>query len=418
MVPVKKCSSATRAILSHGRRSRRLPCRAWTTTLRGSTRIAAEIAAERSAPGHPVGSPGPSVGADRPAPRRSMPVVERWKAVNDARMESGAHSWDAILLEEVFEALVESDLARRRAELVQVAAVAAAEIELDRPSRRGAQWVLMTHRPLISADELRHGARTGHRPRRALPDGRPPGAAEHAAGHVPGRARTSTWTPSSRPHSDPVTTAVGTRCPTRSGSSAAMRRAGVSDDVPVVVYDDWQGRAAARAWWLLRYHGHRDVRVLDGGWSAWRAAGCRSRPGTERRRSPGDFTRSGARTCRSSTPADVPGVDVLIDARAPERYRGEIEPIDPVAGPHPGRGQRGHDRNLDEDGPSGRPTSCASSTRRSASSGRPRSRRTAARASPRPTTSWRWRSAGVEAALYPGSWSGWVTDPERPVERG
>ena len=75
----------------------------------------------------------PSVGPAGTEP--FVPVVERWKAVNDARMESGAHSWDAILLEEVFEALVESDPAGRRAELIQVAAVAAAEIEsIDRRS--------------------------------------------------------------------------------------------------------------------------------------------------------------------------------------------------------------------------------------------------------------------------------------------
>ena len=76
-------------------------------------------------------------------------MVERCKALNDARMESGAHSWDAILLEEVFEALVESDPARRRTELVQVAAVAAAEIEaIDRAAESASDG------PLISPEEL------------------------------------------------------------------------------------------------------------------------------------------------------------------------------------------------------------------------------------------------------------------------
>ncbi len=94
--------------------------------------IAGEIAAERRRQVARWGRQDhPSVGPAGTEP--FLPVVQRWRAVNDARMESGAHSWDAILLEEVFEALVESDPARRRAELIQVAAVAAAEIEaIDR----------------------------------------------------------------------------------------------------------------------------------------------------------------------------------------------------------------------------------------------------------------------------------------------
>ncbi len=94
--------------------------------------IAGEIAAERRRQVTRWGRQDhPSVGPTGTEP--FVPVVERWRRVNDARMESGAHSWDAILLEEVFEALVESDPVRRRAELVQVAAVAAAEIEaIDR----------------------------------------------------------------------------------------------------------------------------------------------------------------------------------------------------------------------------------------------------------------------------------------------
>ena len=114
-----------------------------------------------------------------------------------------------------------------------------------------------------------------------------------------------------------------------------MRRAGVDDGRPVVVYDDWEGRAAARAWWLLRYHGHPDVRVLDGGWPAWVAAGGEVVAGPGEAPAAGDFTaRPGGMPVVDAD--GVLGVEVLVDARAPERYRGEVEPIDPVAGHVPG----------------------------------------------------------------------------------
>ncbi len=99
--------------------------------------------------------------------------------------------------------------------------------------------------------------------------GGPSGLEEYAAGHVPGAA-----------YVDLDTALAGTPgprgrhpLPEVAVFEAAMRAAGVRDDRPVVVYDDWAGRAAARCWWLLRWAGHADVRVLDGGWSAWVAAG-------------------------------------------------------------------------------------------------------------------------------------------------
>jgi thiosulfate/3-mercaptopyruvate sulfurtransferase len=99
--------------------------------------------------------------------------------------------------------------------------------------------------------------------------GGPPGRDEHAAGHLPGAVYVDLGTELAAPPGaqgrhplpDPVV------------FEAAMRRAGVSGDRPVVVYDDWAGQAAGRCWWLLRHHGHPDVRVLDGGWSAWVADG-------------------------------------------------------------------------------------------------------------------------------------------------
>src|SRR5215469_3837990 len=119
---------------------------------------------------------------------------------------------------------------------------------------------------------------------------------------------------------------------------AAMRRAGVSDDRSVVVYDDGDATIAARAWWLLRYFGHGACRVLDGGFRAWTAAGGQVATGDGATPAPGEFT---------ARPGHMPVLDAdaaaglarrgaLLDARARERYRGETEPVDPVAGHIPG----------------------------------------------------------------------------------
>ena len=103
------------------------------------------------------------------------------------------------------------------------------------------------------------------------PDGRP----AYEAGHIPGAVYVDLDTRLAAPRR--ASRAAGTRCRRPRSSRPRCGAAGVRDDRPVVVYDDWGGRAAARAWWLLRYHGHGDVRVLDGGWPAWLAAGRRDR---------------------------------------------------------------------------------------------------------------------------------------------
>lgn len=122
------------------------------------------------------------------------------------------------------------------------------------------------------------------------------------------------------------------------------RSCGIDDDSSVVVYDGGNGLPAARAWWLLRWSGLTDVRVLDGGWPAWQSAGGAVETGPG-----GAATRPGRVTVR---PGAMPVVDIdeaaaladgsdssggrLLDARAPERFRGDVEPMDPVAGHIPG----------------------------------------------------------------------------------
>ena len=208
--------------------------------------------------------------------------------------------------------------------------------------------------------------------------------------------------------------------PERSAFELAMRAAGVSAGRAVVAYDDADGTSAARAWWLLRFHGHGDVRLLDGGWRAWCEAGEATESGAPVPPEPGDFT---------AAPGAMPVVDaagaaalardgVLLDARAAARYRGEVEPVDPVAGHIPGAcsaptaenvdaGQRflGPDELGDRfhalgvDGTTDVGVYCGSGV-------------TAAH------EVLALELAGIRAALYPGSWSEWVRDPSRPVATG
>ncbi len=122
---------------------------------------------------------------------------------------------------------------------------------------------------------------------------------------------------------------------------AAARRAGIGPDTLVVAYDEAAEGGAARLWWLLRHFGHERAAVLDGGLRGWRAEGGRLAAGAEQP-AEGTFV---ARPRESDTrqaeelagQPQAPGAErLLLDARAPERYRGEVEPIDPVAGHIPG----------------------------------------------------------------------------------
>ena len=204
--------------------------------------------------------------------------------------------------------------------------------------------------PLISAAELR--SRLGEvtvldvRYR----TGAPSGHAEFAAGHIPGAAYVDLDQDLAGPPGEKGRHPL----PDPDRFIAAMQRVGVGLEGGVVVYDDWSGQAAARAWWLLRHYGHHDVRVLDGGWSAWRSVGGDVETGETQPARGGFHGRPGSMGVVDA--ASVPSVDVLVDARAPERHRGEVEPIDPVAGHIPTAISAPFDANL---GPDGRMKSAA-----------------------------------------------------------
>lgn len=246
--------------------------------------------------------------------------------------------------------------------------------------------------------------------------GGPPGAPEHEAGHVPGAAYVDLPTALSGPPGAPVDDGGRHPLPGTEGFLAAMRAAGVRGDRTVVVYDDWSGHAAARAWWLLRHHGHPDVRVLDGGWSAWVADGGAVETGPVDVE-PGDLDGSpGAMPVVG--PDDLDLVEVLLDARAPERYRGEVEPVDPVAGHVPGAVNVPTSANLT---PEGRFRPVEELREVYAAAGAVPGAEVAAYCGSGVTACLdvlALKLVGVRAALYPGSWSGWTSDRSRGIEVG
>ena len=201
---------------------------------------------------------------------------------------------------------------------------------------------------------------------------------------------------------------------------SAMRRAGVGRGSTVVVYDDSSGTAAARLWWLLRDHGHDDVLVLDGGLAAWVGSG---RPVSTDPFVPGPGDWEGSPGRMPVVDADGAGVlaatGVLIDVRAAERFRGEREPIDPVAGHIPGAVNAPLTGNTGE---TGRFRADDVLRERFGALGVAHDRAVAAYCGSGVTatqTLLALRLAGFDdAALYPGSWSEWITGRARPVATG
>ncbi|MGA9857523.1 MAG: sulfurtransferase [Solirubrobacteraceae bacterium] len=202
--------------------------------------------------------------------------------------------------------------------------------------------------------------------------------------------------------------------------TAAMRAAGVSAERPVVVYDAAPGLAAARAWWLLRYFGHPRVTLLDGGLTAWQAVGGTLRAGTEVP-PPGTFTAQPGHmpVLDAAGAAELTRRGVLLDARTAERFRGETEPVDPVAGHIPGARNHPVALNLDGAGRFRAPERLAAAFARV---GAEPGGEVGAYCGSGITAAHQVLAlelAGMPgAALYPGSWSEWITDPVRPVATG
>jgi thiosulfate/3-mercaptopyruvate sulfurtransferase len=236
----------------------------------------------------------------------------------------------------------------------------------------------------------------------------------YASGHIPG----AVFVDLERDLAAPPGEGGRHPLPTAEDFQRTMRAAGVRTDAPVVVYDDANGLPAARAWWLLRYFGHGQVALLDGGLGAWLAAGRPLAEGDETPPQPGDFqARPGAMPVLDAPQAGaLAAAGVLIDARAPERYRGETEPMDPVAGHIPGARNWPMARSLDATGRFLPQPELADSVADLAGADVGAycgSGITAAH------TVLALELAGIRgAALYPGSWSEWVTDPARPVATG
>jgi len=247
----------------------------------------------------------------------------------------------------------------------------------------------------------------------------PDGSTAYRQGHIPGAVYVSL----EDELSDHSVTGRGRHpLPTGQAVAAAARRWGLRQGVPVVVYDDWSRAGSARAWWVLTAAGLPGVRILDGGLAAWRSAGGALDTDVPQP-PPGDVTVPHEDLYAGALPTltaeqVAARVGTLLDARAPERFRGDVEPVDRVAGHIPGARNLPSTSVLDDDGSflsgaeldavlsvagisdaAGAGVYCGSGI-------------TAAVVVAALT------AAGRHPALFPGSWSQWSSDPAHPVAVG
>jgi len=279
-----------------------------------------------------------------------------------------------------------------------------------------------TSGPLLPADELARLLDGAAAERPTLLDvrwqlGGPNGRGDYEHAHIPGAA----FVDLDAELSGPVRPdRRGGRHPMPAADSfgAAMRRAGVRQDRAVVCYDAGNSLPASRAWWLLRYFGKRDVRVLDGGFGAWQRSGGPTEAGPASD-TPGDFRPSPGHwpVLDADAAAALASTGLLLDARTADRYRGENETVDPVAGHIPGAQSV---PALDSVGPDGRFRPLAELVERFRAAGIGADSRVGT-----------YCGSGVQAAhlalalsatgvadqaeVYVGSWSDWISDSARPV---
>lgn len=177
------------------------------------------------------------------------------------------------------------------------------------------------------------------------------GERAYAAGHIPGAFYAHLDRDLSGPK-DPAGHGGRHPLPAPEQMAAIFSRLGIGPGVQVVAYDDTSGHYAARLWWMLRFMGHEAAAVLDGGWPAWTAAGlpvAAGNMGVPRDAASRSFQGSPRRD-RVAAIDEAAAAALLVDGRAPERYRGEVEPIDPVAGHIPGAQNRPYAANWTPDG--------------------------------------------------------------------
>ena len=249
--------------------------------------------------------------------------------------------------------------------------------------------------------------------------GGPPGREEYLAGHIPGAVFADLDSELSAPPS-----AAAGRHPLPDAcdvQSAARMQWGVRMGDAVVAYDDVGGLSASRAWWLLRWAGVEDVRILDGGLAAWRAAGLPLVDGMERVE-PGDVELSSGHVPTMSideVESFVAGGGLLLDARAADRYRGSDNPYDPRPGHIPAAVSAPAVDDLD---PDGRFRPVRELAARFADLGAVPGRRVGVYCGSGVTAAHvvaALTQVGVEdVVLYPGSYSQWAADPDRPVTTG